>query len=145
MVQVVPCLRGARLAYVAAIDANFRRMLASSSRMPWLGRVDAARNDAMYRLSIAVAAPYVLIVALAIILVKAVVPQLLPGRTGGYLFVALFVLVGLVTLHWLSRRLDSCAAASVDDDEPRTSAEWAFLLISVLCIPGYAFAAIFVF
>jgi hypothetical protein len=112
----------------------------SSLRRPWLRSEGAGFNDAIYRLSVSVAAPFVLMLGLLIGSVKAVFPVLLPGRAAAYVFVAGFGLIGFLTVFVLNRRFadyeangESIRSAS----RARTRSDWLFEAISLASIIGY--------
>lgn len=137
--------RSALEAYSAVLELTFRRFYASSLRRPWLRGRASAYSDAIYRLSIEVAAPYLLVLAVVIGLLESLFPNLLPGRSAVYLFAAVFVSAGISTVFALSGRFKRYVETPeivLGDEVPRTRGEWLFAVVSFSSILGYVLAAL---
>jgi hypothetical protein len=133
-------MRRSGRAYAGLVDAMFFRVYSSSLRRPWLRSEGAGFNDAIYRLSVSVAAPFVLMFGLLIGCVKAAFPLLLPGRAAAYLFVVGFFLIGFFTVFVLNRRFaayEENAESIRSASGVRTRSDWLFEAISLASIIGY--------
>ncbi len=126
-------------AYSDILETVFRRFYASSLGRPWINSPAAATADAIYRLSVGAAAPFIFALAILIGSVRSLFPNLLPGRLAGYLFAAGFVVVGLATYVALNRKFEGYEVPdeSSREDRPLTRGEWWFGLASWASIVGY--------
>lgn len=141
--SLIHLCRSGWTAYDDVVNAAFLRLYASSLGRPWVKNLTVARSDAIYRLSIGVAAPIVLVLAILIGFLKYLFPNVLSGHTAGYLFVGEFAVVGLSSLFILNRKFDVCselADRQALTPRPRTLADWAFDIISWVSIIGYVVA-----
>jgi len=136
---LIAAYRSSWRVYSETLEAVFRRTYVSSLGRPWVNSPAAARTDAIYRLSVGAAAPFLFALAILIALLKEWLPSLLPGRLAGYLFVAGFVIVGLATYVILNRKFDGyeMSEAATREDRPLTRGEWWFGIASWGSIFGY--------
>lgn len=91
----------------SAFKAMFLRCYATSLRRPWLKDAESAFNDARYRLSIPVAAPFVVVIAAATLIARRVNPALQSSRMAAVIICSGLVLIGVGTYVTLGRMFRS--------------------------------------
>ena len=140
MSERFPAWQLARKAYVGFLESMFLRFFASSLVRPWLRSPSAAYSDALFRVSIGVAAPFVCLVAILVLSTKATVPDLLPGRSAFFIVLTVYGALSPATYFTLDPRfrhyVETPERVRNDGEKPRTRGEVLFELVSWLCALG---------
>jgi hypothetical protein len=81
----------------------FLRAYAASLSRPWLKNSESAFDDARYRLSIPLAAPFVAMMALLVLILRQIIPSILSRRAAALLICGSLIFVGVVVYVALGR------------------------------------------
>lgn len=129
------------------LRSMFLRCYATSLKRPWLSGAQSAFDDARYRLSILLAAPFVVLVAVTALIVKKVNPTLLPGRAAAYLIGFGLILGGVGAYVMLGRFFKGYLTdpeAALQFDQPISISEIVFQVTLWICVGAYCLLMIFV-
>jgi hypothetical protein len=125
----------------------FLRCYATSLKRPWLKSAKSAFDDARYRLSVPLAAPFVVLMAAVVLIVKTVNPLLLSSRTAALLICFSLIAGGVGVYVILGRFFESYSKNSevaLQFDEPLSGVEIALQVILWTCVATYCLLMIFV-
>lgn len=131
----------------AILRAMFLRCYATSLGRPWLKSAGSAFDDARYRLSIPLAAPFVVLVAVVTLIVRSVNPAVLSGRMAALLICFSLILGGLGTYLVLGRLFKSCLETpevALQFDQPMNTSEIILKIALWMCVGVYCLLMIFV-
>lgn len=129
------------------LRSMFLRCYATSLGRSWLKSSKSAFDDARYRLSIPLAAPFVALMAVVVLVVRTVDQSLFSSRTAA-LFICLSLVIGGVGAYvMLGRFFDSYSEnpeAALQFDQPTSVAEIALQVALWICVVAYCLLMIFV-
>jgi hypothetical protein len=124
------------MTYVEMIEGVFARYYASSSARPWIKSPEAACDDAIYRMSILIAAPFVLATALLELLFMKVDPTGLLRRYRAVLFTGGFLITSGAVYFALRSMFDSYSSEA-HMSRSGVPSELILELVGGACIFGY--------
>jgi hypothetical protein len=123
------------------LEAMFRRYYSWSIGLPWVSTPERATYNAIYRMSIIVAAPVVLLVSLLELLLIYANPLGLLGRNRAVVLAGSLGIASLVVYSLLLRMFRDYAPAVLNQDKDvDTIQDWILDVVGWLCIAGYIVA-----
>lgn len=125
----------------------FLRCYATSLGRPWLKDAKSAFDDARYRLSIPLAAPFVVLIAVVVLVVRTIDPSLFSSRTAALFICSSLVIGGIGAYLMLGRYFGSCSEepeSALQFNQPISAAEVALQVVLWMCVVAYCLLMIFV-
>lgn len=131
----------------AIVRTIFLRFYAASLNRPWIKSPRAAFNDARYRLSVPLAAPFVAASGVAVVELRRFAPMMLSHRTRCVLICGSLVLAGVVVFIVLGRIF--CEYLETPElvlsfNEPVSLIEIGVQVVLWICVVSYCVIMMFV-